>query len=364
MKCKITPEHKVRNKPYRIEAKISEAEETILYCKCLDCPASKGEFFIIQDLCKVLLSICFNFSGGCKDSVAFILWLHRRSEEPSVTSVECYWKVSKLSKVGSTTKFITLGDLASKNVPTLPDIVPDRFLGKVLEEGKKYGCQGSLFLQKFNDDMVSKTSIHKLILLYKNNSSDLSAEGFIEFIEQNVNEGDCKSVQDVTINQYKSSTWYEVRYGRITASKLYEASKCTTFAGSLVEEILGGGKIIETPAMARGIFLSKHYPIYGASPDGLTDTHVVEVKCPLKEKTVSHYISADGKICNKPYAQIQLQMLMTGRTKGYFCVASPDFETTGSFQVMEVNYDPVFMTEILKEAECFWRSVIFTHLIK
>ncbi|KAJ8720544.1 hypothetical protein PYW08_006009 [Mythimna loreyi] len=42
-------------------------------CKCEDCAASEG---------------------GCKHAAALLLWLHRRSEEPPVTSVTCYWKKS------------------------------------------------------------------------------------------------------------------------------------------------------------------------------------------------------------------------------------------------------------------------------
>ncbi|KAL4715283.1 hypothetical protein ACJJTC_010853 [Scirpophaga incertulas] len=40
------------------------------------------------------------------------MWLHRRSEEPSCTQVECYWNKSLLSKVGTRLKSITAKEIA------------------------------------------------------------------------------------------------------------------------------------------------------------------------------------------------------------------------------------------------------------
>lgn len=318
--------------------------------------------------------------------MAFLLWLHRRSEEPSVTSVECYWKVSILSKVGSTEKWMSLKNLSKTQIPPLPQ-VPAGLFEEILIEGRKRKCQGTIFQEAFGSDPVSRVSLHKLILKYKTQPDILSAKGFVDFIKSNISLDDCGKVQAITINQHKSSRWYEVRYGRITASKLYEAARCKTFDGSLVEDILGGGKSLESEAMSRGkrleknvletvaklkkiviqacgIYINTQYPIFGASPDGLTDTHVIEIKCPMKEKTVCNYIDSDGKICKKPYAQIQLQMLMTGKSKGYFCVAAPNFESSGEVHLSEVSYDPDFLVPILEEADYFWRTVIFSHLIK
>lgn len=51
----------------------------------------------------------------------------------------------------------------------------------------------------------------------------------------------------------------------------------------------------------------RFHPLFDASPDGLTETHVVEVKCPLLEKTVLNYITTGGELCNKPCAPFQLQ---------------------------------------------------------
>lgn len=74
----------MRLRPYEVTLIVNEKEETVTSVKCHDCPSSEG---------------------GCKHSVAFLMWLHRRTEAPSCTSVECYWKKSNLAKVGSSKKF-------------------------------------------------------------------------------------------------------------------------------------------------------------------------------------------------------------------------------------------------------------------
>ena len=74
-----------------------------------------------------------------------------------------------------------------------------------------------------------------------------------------------------------------------------------------------------------GLFLSSDYPMFGASPDGIFSTHVLEIKCPLTAKTELNYIDSNGRT-EKVKSQIQLQMVFTGREMGFLCVADPDFE--------------------------------------
>ncbi|CAG9765926.1 unnamed protein product [Ceutorhynchus assimilis] len=110
VKAKITPEHRVRHVAYKLQAVINEEDEEVLSCECLDCPAS---------------------AGGCKHGVAFLLWLHRRSEEPSVTSVECYWKKSKLAKGVEVNQ--SIANLTKKKTPILPNTIDPDFLKQVVE---------------------------------------------------------------------------------------------------------------------------------------------------------------------------------------------------------------------------------------
>ncbi|KAF5304959.1 hypothetical protein FQA39_LY09433 [Lamprigera yunnana] len=111
VKCKICPEHKVHAKLYGVTLTVDEDKVTSVQCH---------DFVAAQ--------------GGCKHSIALLMWIHRRSEEPSCTEVQCYWLKSKLFRVGTTLKFITAKDLSNGSciLPSNPSV-----LETVLEEGKK-----------------------------------------------------------------------------------------------------------------------------------------------------------------------------------------------------------------------------------
>ncbi|CAG4966080.1 unnamed protein product [Parnassius apollo] len=67
-----------------------------------------------------------------------------------------------------------------------------------------------------------------------------------------MNKEKCKLVEKSTRTQSNSGIWYEMRYGRVTASKAHEAAQCHTYDGTLVEEIFGTKFVVETEAMKRG----------------------------------------------------------------------------------------------------------------
>lgn len=92
VKAKICPEHKIHAKLYGVTLIVDEVDEAVKTIECHDCVASQG---------------------GCKHAIAFLMWVHRRSEEPSCTSVESYWMKSKLSRVGTTLKYMTSKDLSN-----------------------------------------------------------------------------------------------------------------------------------------------------------------------------------------------------------------------------------------------------------
>ena len=56
-----------------------------------------------------------------------------------------------------------------------------------------------------------------------------------------------------------------------------------------------------------GLCVMPCWPIFGASPDAVTDKYVVEVKCPFSSETKRNYV-VDGKPSPKRNAQIQLQI--------------------------------------------------------
>lgn len=270
-----------------------------------------------------------------------------------------------------------LQSLVNKPVPAL---IPQntQYLEDLLSRGK--GCHGNIFIHL---DFTEKPtlSMFQLMLKYKERESSPSPEDFIEYLGLMMTETLCKEAENSTVAQSKSPEWYELRFGRITASKIYEASRCKTKEGSLVEAILGGAKHIETDAIKRGLILessviarveklknikinksglilSSKYPFLGASPDGITDVYCVEIKCPSKEKNIIQYVQ-NGIIKPKFYYQLQMQMFLTNKAKGLFCVAAPDFLTTQEVNITEVEINTEKCLEIINFAETFWKQFVF-----
>ncbi|GBP06718.1 hypothetical protein EVAR_92661_1 [Eumeta japonica] len=151
VKCKMCPEHKVHAKLYGCTLIIDEEDDVIVSVVCEDCVASRG---------------------GCKHAIAFLFWVHRRSEEPSCTSTECYWKKSKLSRVGSTLKSITTKQL-SKSSPLLP--ANNIVLTKFIEEGRKrkvHDCELLRYQPNYSPSETEALSMHQLMLKYKEKCVD------------------------------------------------------------------------------------------------------------------------------------------------------------------------------------------------
>lgn len=311
-----------------------------------------------------------------------MFWLHRRSEEPSVTSVTCYWKKSTLSKITSSDfdiesifKVTNKTDFGPKN----SDVVND-LLSNVPNN------HGMLFLME-RENYLNNLSLYHLSLKYANDNKneDKSSTHFINFCKATMSDNFCFDAEKVTRNQSESKEWQELRFGRITASKLYEAANCKILNGSLVEVLMGSSGKFQTEATARGqklesevlkkvaeerkikitrpgIFLNSLYPIFGASPDGISEEFCVEIKCPFKDKTLDNYIK-NNEIQKKYMSQIQLQMLLSKKQKGLFCVASPDFETSRNIKILEINLNENLLKDVMEKATDFWEKAIYPLLI-
>lgn len=65
---------------------------------------------------------------------------------------------------------------------------------------------------------------------------------------------------------------------------------------------------------------------------------------------------------DKHKAQMHLQMLLTGRKTGYFCVASPKFENNQKVKIVEVNFDERYCNSLIKSATYFWIQHFFPRL--
>lgn len=66
--------------------------------------------------------------------------------------------------------------------------------------------------------------------------------------------------------------------------------------GRKLEEVLKGvEKKLNVKFKRVGLQLKPRYPIFGASPDGITEDYVVEIKCPQSEKNICNYLKKTSK---------------------------------------------------------------------
>lgn len=326
-------------------------------------------------------------TGGCKHAIAFLMWVHRKSEHPSVTEVECYWRRSALSSIGTAQKFIALSELSKINQEA-EAVMPDNstFLKDLMTaKGKEIDSQITRHNFTIENQNWKQLSIHQLAINFCTTGST-SADDFVEYCTKWMPEDLCQIAESCTRSQSGCTEWYELRYGRITASKIYEAAKCKVNNGSLVKQIIGSSKVFQSEVMERGrrlekdvldeikvitglqfkecgLFLLPDYPILGASPDAVGNDFVVEIKCPSSMKTFKNYITDDGQLTNKCKAQINMQMFACKKKKGFFGVADPSFEETKVVTVVCTDYDEEFIMPILESAVDFWKTCIFSHII-
>ena len=111
-----------------------------------------------------------------------------------------------------------------------------------------------------------------------------------------------------------------------------------------------------------GLLLNEKYPIFGASPDAITEEYVVEVKCPTSRHSKERYISSSRTIGKKVMAQIQLQMAIANRTKSLLCVADENFEKNGEVEIIPVDFDKSLISDLVKKAEKFWIKFVFQRI--
>ena len=346
---------------------INESEEKIEELECRDCMAS---------------------AGGCKHAFAFMMWLQRRSSEPAPTEVKCYWVKPILSNVGSSKKFVQAQEMVKRVQPKISISLDNhRFFKDLIQKGKEKKLDSQLSRHNYvlEERKPYALSIHQLLLKYIDNGGT-DVDNFIQFSQKEMCQKLCDEAQNMTKDQSENLLWHELRYGRLTASKIYEASRCRTLDGSLKNNIVGTLKVFDNEYMKRGRDLEKKvrdqvqkyfnvkidscgfillpdFPILGASPDGIGSDFVVEIKCPATDKGFKKFLP--GGNIGLPYkAQINLQMFAAKKQKGLFCVAHPEFEKNSEVVIVSVKYDEEFTKEIINNAMEFWKKNVYPTLKK
>lgn len=228
--------------------------------------------------------------------------------------------------------------------------------------------------------------MYNLIVEYRKQNDDLDADEFLDFASEEMSQFDLDYVTQQTIDQEEDDLWHDMRIGRITASKIYEASKCHTQNGYLKNLIMGSVSIPNNYAMSRGLslqedvidavsqeldeslsccglILDSEHPAIGASPDAVGPDFVVEIKCPTTKQSVRNFIFPNKRLKTKFYSQIQLQMHVKDVDHGYFVIADPDFESTNDVDIIRIEYNYDFTSKLIDDSMKFWKSTIFTELL-
>lgn len=229
-----------------------------------------------------------------------------------------------------------------------------------------------------------------LNLLCEFSADDIEdADEFLSFASEEMRKYNIVDViQEKTIDQEKCDLWWDMRLGRITASTIFDATRCSTPNGYLVNQLLGLTKVPSTVEMQRGIrlqeevihvvskklnvplkrcglLLDPQYPVIGASPDAIGPNFVVEIKCPMTQENVKNYVvpNTNNRLNKKFYSQIQLQMHLKRVQFGYFAIASPDFESTKNVKIIRVDYNFQFTKDLIKNAMKFYKEFIYEKIL-
>ncbi|XP_057317954.1 uncharacterized protein LOC130662971 [Microplitis mediator] len=236
----------------------------------------------------------------------------------------------------------------------------------------------SLFSMKFRYD----TEYYEII----------TPDGFIRDARASIKEETCLEIEKYTTFKRYNRVWRELMFGRLTQVDLrnlvenpaYFRTKprildilnlkidhhCTEkhtrinqskkFKCQVLDAISGR---IDKPIDKAGLVLNKNYPVFFATPDGIGDNFVVEIKRPTSHIFIEKYYRED-QLTDAAKAEIQLQMLLSGKKTGYFCVVDPYFNTSRNIDIVQVEFDPDFINPIVDKARTYWIENCFPKIIK
>ena len=90
------------------------------------------------------------------------------------------------------------------------------------------------------------------MISFLKNPSVVDFRTFLTFSNSKIAGNVIKDVIRRTVSQSNDPLWHELRFCRITASIVYEASNCQTLDGSLIMKLLCDSSKFDTTAMKRG----------------------------------------------------------------------------------------------------------------
>ena len=128
-------------------------------------------------------SLFFCDKGTCKHAVAFLMWLRRRTEEPSPTEIVSYWKKPKLSGVNKN-EILKLSDFGVTNVKVKnSEKVLDKFIsGLPTNDSEKVMLKDVIKSQQNslaqNVTHLKNLSLHALMCMFQQTEKNLEFSNF------------------------------------------------------------------------------------------------------------------------------------------------------------------------------------------
>ncbi|KAG4071100.1 hypothetical protein HA402_013414 [Bradysia odoriphaga] len=268
----VTPEHKIKDQPYKVVVNIDVKNQKVKSAECKGCMAALG---------------------GCKHAIALIGWIHRRSEEPSPTETVCYWKKSVLASVDTSKPYHSDTDESSAYSDSEEED-SDGFISSFAAESEKLKVTDCHFLLHYNFKKFSspflKLSLHHCVFDYMVSKASHSPSDFISFCKERMSQSLIEKIAAETKGQYKSagngSTIDKLFGKKILDTKYMKRGRLLEAQVKLALEKKLGQKIADS-----GLWLKSDLPIFGASPDGFgpRKEYCVEIKCPATEDSYKTY---------------------------------------------------------------------------
>ena len=270
---------------------------------------------------------------------------------------------------------------------------PSGRISKVEKRRQRQLSKSIIYKRKKNRKFLEKTSNSH----YGEhcNQPDVPSEIFekrktLLFQELENRKNDRSRIEKLTVLQSESSEWLELRRKMVTASNFgkiinrLQHTKCA----NLVKSMLYGrdlsnvasichGKENEKTALKQlscqekveiqpcGLFIDPKFPFLGATPDGISEDYIFEVKCPItahriglmeaiRKRKVTFWKEKDGKleinIKHHWYIQVQGQLHITGKKVCLFAVWSGE--------------NNLLKTEYIQRDDLFWTNVMEKKLVR
>lgn len=383
-KFKLVYKHTKKNKivydfdgeEHSIHVETDEEYDKIVQISC-----GKGELSSLRTINIFIHN--FLFVGSCdhQNIILNILAEQLKQEELEEEKLQNQSLISRNGRVKRTEVSVKRRRLSienSENDPSSVNIIVKESLHETIQIKKK---KKVIELPTDKLENVETLTMGNLMKKFGRGSFENFAKFIVE--QMKANPSAISDANELTVEQADTKIWHELRIGRITASRFHEATRCTMTKGSLTEKFMGKsggfsfammrGTVLEEfvfdevkkeyPALQRsGLIINAEVnPFFAASPDGIHDDFVLEIKCPGTPNTFVQYTNID-KLSKKYFAQIQLQMHVTGKTKALLAVASLDFETTRNITKIWIPYDEIYVEEMKEQALEFYEKAIFPAL--